>query len=91
MKGYELRPIVFSGLFCIMFLFFNSHRCCAQKEEPVPETPSNSFGADMHEYDGMEATHSGTVSHTLRYNFEFVMDPFASEQKLTVYVLNRKY
>lgn len=63
----------------------------AQDQEEVPKTPSNSFQGSETEFDYLDPPHGGKVVHTDKYHFEFVVDPFASEQKVTVYILNNKY
>lgn len=76
---------------CLMSLFIQTHTLYAQKEGPVPETFSNAFGGDSQEFASRTPPHGGKVFNTDKYQFEFVMDPFGAEQKLTMYILNRRY
>lgn len=77
-------------VFCFILLFGISP-AESQTVEPVPATPSNGFGATDEYYASMDPPHGGVVFHSGKYDVEFIVDPFAGEEKVTVYLLNEKY
>lgn len=72
-----------------IFLFFINVSIAFAQINPMPPSPAHNHN-EGNELKEDLPPHGGIVTESGKYNIEILFDPFAGEQKLTVWLLNQR-